>query len=291
MKRTHLLGAIAITLALALTGCAPRAAHTVESSKDASTPRPTATTTPFHPLSATAISALPADQYDAVIPGLIPFTEVIEPNAATQTYTLSQDAALYGADKITPVARLARLNFLEQPTTVVVVKHQGPWALILTPARKELPSKHVAGGPATPAQTSAWVRSDQLVKGGTAASHIVVSIGARQLKIVDSHGTATQSFSIGVGTPGTPTPSDVTGYIQARYVDPAQGTGPYPINLTTLHSAAADEPFGGHDGGLVGIHYFADTSGAVSHGCLRLPAPAINAVNALALGTLVTITP
>ena len=43
-------------------------------------------------------------------------------------------------------------------------------------------------------------------------------------------------------------------------------------------------------GSLVGIHYFPDTSGAVSHGCLRLPAPAINAVNTLALGTLVTIT-
>ena len=29
----------------------------------------------------------------------------------------------------------------------------------------------------------------------------------------------------------------------------------HPIQLTSLHATAADEPFGGSDGGLIGIHF------------------------------------
>ncbi len=97
-------------------------------------------------------------------------------------------------------------------------------------------------------------------------------------------------FSIGVGTPSTPTPTGVTGYLQAQYLDSAQGQSVFPIVLTSLHSASADEPYSGTDGGLIGLHFFAESDGAVSHGCLRLSADAIAAVNQLPIGTPTSIT-
>lgn len=63
------------------------------------------------------------------------------------------------------------------------------------------------------------------------------------------------------------------------------------VVLTSLHSAAADNPYGDTDGGLIGIHYDPTSSGAISHGCMRLDDTAIAAINRLPLGTLVTITP
>jgi lipoprotein-anchoring transpeptidase ErfK/SrfK len=63
----------------------------------------------------------------------------------------------------------------------------------------------------------------------------------------------------------------------------------YPIQLTSLHATTKDEPYGGEDGGLIGIHYNQTTTGAVSHGCVRLTAEAIQAVNRLPLGTPVTM--
>ena len=96
-------------------------------------------------------------------------------------------------------------------------------------------------------------------------------------------------FPAGVGAGGTPTPTGVVGYVQARYLDPAQDQTVHPITLTTLHSSAADEPYGGDDGGLIGVHYESAARGAVSHGCVRLDGDAIDAVNALPLGTVVQV--
>jgi lipoprotein-anchoring transpeptidase ErfK/SrfK len=50
-----------------------------------------------------------------------------------------------------------------------------------------------------------------------------------------------------------------------------------------------DEPYGGTDGGLIGLHYQDVASGAVSHGCIRLDADAIAAVDTLPLGTPITV--
>ena len=68
-----------------------------------------------------------------------------------------------------------------------------------------------------------------------------------------------------------------------------QGQSEHRIQLTSLHATGSDEPYGGADGGLIGIHYQAQASGAVSHGCIRLSAEAVAAVDALPLGTPVRI--
>lgn len=98
-----------------------------------------------------------------------------------------------------------------------------------------------------------------------------------------------QVAATGIGAAATPTPTGVTGYLQARYLDPGQAQS-NPIQLTSLHSAAADEPYGGHDGGLIGVHFNTTATGTASHGCIRLAPAAITAVNALPVGTPITIT-
>lgn len=249
-------------------------------------PTPTPTPTPsYRAPSAEVVAALPEAKYDAVIDGLLPFRARSVPAGMRHVDTIAADAPLYGADRSEPVARLAAKNFLGQDTVVVPVRTEGAWSLVLTPARRTLPS----ADPDAPAQTAAWIRSSLLTQAQKLSSHILVDVGAQTVSIVGSDGTVEKSFPAGVGANGTPTPIGV-GYMEARYLDPAQDQTVYPIGLTSLHSAAADEPFGGTDGGLIGIHYQPDHSGAVSHGCVRLDGPSISALDELPLGTPVVMT-
>ena len=234
------------------------------------------------------IAALPEVRYDAVVPGLIGYAAGSAPPEMAMAYTLRADTPIYGVGRSIPVARFTAVNFLGEKTIVVPVSFVDGWALVLTPARQSLPS---AAHGVAPAQTAGWIRTEALAIDHLVRDRIVVSVKDQSLSIVDYFGTEIARYSIGVGTPSTPTPTGVTGYIQARYLDPAQGQDIYPINLTSLHSTAADEPYDGSDGGLIGAHYFAASSGAISHGCLRLPEDAVVAVNRLPIGTPITIAP
>lgn len=287
-RRTILISASVVVVAAVLGGATLAATH-----PDTQSPSPTVTpsarstpsVTPYTALNADQISLLPEAKYNAVIPGLVGYAHDGVPAAATAAYSISADAALYGSDRKTPVGRFAAKNFLAENSIIVPVKFDGPWALVLTPSREALPSQH----PNAPAQSAGWLRKDLLTKVQDLDSHILVSVGAQTVSIVDASGKATQTFTAGVGADKTPTPTKVVGYMQARYLDPAQDQRVYPIGLTSLHSSAADEPFGGEDGGLIGIHYQPTHAGAISHGCVRLDGVAITALNALPLGTPVVI--
>ncbi|MBF4606109.1 L,D-transpeptidase [Curtobacterium sp. VKM Ac-1393] len=233
---------------------------------------------------AAAVAKLPEAQYSAVIAGLMPFDRTVRSDTV---FHLTADAPLFGAHRDEPVARLAARDFMRQPTTVVGLERDGDWELVLTPARQQLPS--AAGTTGAAAQTAAWVPVRALRKAATPRSRIVISTTDQTVSVVSAAGATLQRFDAGVGTADTPTPTNVTGYLEQRYVDPTQGTGDHPIQLTSLHSGVADEPYGGHDGGLIGLHWNATTSGSVSHGCVRLDAEAVAAVNSLPLGTLVTV--
>jgi lipoprotein-anchoring transpeptidase ErfK/SrfK len=248
------------------------------------TPRDSEPVTPLQ-LTPTEIAALPEATYDAVIPGLLEAPADAHP---TKSYQVDFTAVVYGSDRITPVARVSARNFMNEPTVVVPVKTDGAWYLILLPSRQSLPSRAAAGTKAA-AQSAAWVATSALTSPHTLATRIVVSVGAQTLTITDAAGKPIQTFTVGVGTPDTPTPTGVTGYLQARYLDPAQGQRVHPIQLTSLHATGADEPYGGSDGGLIGIHYQDLSAGAVSHGCVRLDTAAIDAVDKLPLGTPITI--
>ncbi|NHI17981.1 L,D-transpeptidase [Microbacterium excoecariae] len=224
-----------------------------------------------------AMAALPAAIYDAVIPGLLPF-EGADADSIEKAYTVDDDVAVYGSDRADPVARIPALNFLDEPTIVVPVAFDGKWALVLTPSRQELPSR--AGGRA-PAQSAGWVPRDALIEAHDLPARVTVSVSAQSMTVETPEGDAT--YPAGVGAEDTPTPVGTVGYLQARYDDPTQAD--YTIQLTTLHSDVADEPFGGSDGGLIGLHYNLTSTGTVSHGCVRLAYDALLAVNELPLGT------
>lgn len=260
----------------------------------AQTPSPSPVTTPASPpavappyvaVTAEEIAALPEANYSAVIPGLLPYQADEVPDAMTAVYRIASDQPLYDADRQTPVARLAAKNFLLEDSVLVPVAFDGDWALVLTPSRQSLPSEDDEA----PAQTAAWIPAGSLEKVQDLRSHVVVSVSEETVSIIDSTGAVRQSFDAGVGAVDTPTPVGSLGYLQARYLDPAQNQEVYPIALTSLHSDAADEPYGGSDGGLIGMHYQPDRTGAVSHGCIRLSGEAITALNALPLGTPVVL--
>jgi len=232
-------------------------------------------------LSVEQIAALPPAVHDAVIPGLLGYEET-STAGITHAYTASSDVPVYGSDRRTPVARLPMSNFLGDPTVIVPVQIAQDWALVLTPARQATPSSR---GGAAPAQTAGWVPVEMLSKGAPLDATVRISVSDETLTVTRD-GTST-AYAIGVGSPETPTPTGTTGYIQARYEDPGQAQ--FAIQLTTLHSAAVDEPFGGDDGGLIGVHYNATNTGAVSHGCIRLPYDALVAVDRLPLGTPVVM--
>lgn len=266
-----------------LPGTPPEAV--ARSSSATPSPRVTPSSPPYVAPTAAQIQALPEARYDAVIAGLVAYRTATVPTAATAVYSIKADAALYGDDRFTPIARLPAKNFLSQDTVVVPVQFDGLWALVLTPARQALPSK----SPNAPAQSAGWIRRDLLIKQQDLGPHIEVSLSTQKVMIVSAAGNVLNSFSAGVGAKGTPTPTGVVGYMQARYLDPAQNQRVYPIGLTSLHSSAADEPYGGKDGGLIGIHYEAKRSGAISHGCVRLDGAAVTILDQLPLGTLVVI--
>ncbi|KQO61437.1 L,D-transpeptidase [Curtobacterium sp. Leaf261] len=292
-RRTLLIVGVAIVLlavlaAFLIPAALRSTASPAPSTSASTTSGPSASARPpYRAPDADTIAALPEARYNAVIGGLLPYYESGITKASRSSYTISADAPLYGADQQTAVARLAAKNFLNEPTVVVPVRFDGPWALVLTPSRQQLPSVAPNG---SAAQTVAWMRKDLLTKGTTLEMHVSISVSKQTVSIVDAAGKVEQSFPAGVGASGTPTPTGVVGYIEARYLDPAQNQTVHPINLTSLHSAAADEPYGGEDGGLIGVHYEAQATGDISHGCVRLSSTGVDAVNQLPLGTLVEIT-
>jgi lipoprotein-anchoring transpeptidase ErfK/SrfK len=267
--------------ALLLVGCATASAPRISGGPDATARSSRTAPEMQREPTAAALAALPEARYDAVIPGLsaVPLGTTIHPTVVQ----LRRDAALYDAPDGKPIARLDRVNFLGHSTVAVPVERHGPWTRILTPARQQLPS----AAPNSPAQTSAWIPTAALRMAATLSSEIEISVGRQTLTIISADDR--HSFPVGVGSAETPTPVGVTGYLQARYLDPAQDEATYPIQLTSLHSTVSDEPYGGSDGGLIGLHFSSHPRGAISHGCVRMSADAITAVNALPLGTLIRL--
>lgn len=213
------------------------------------------------------------------IGGLLPFDDG---PVADDVYRLTADAPVYGADRdADPVARLDAENFLHEPTVVVVSRFEGDWALVLTPARIALPSASDSG--TAPAQSAGWVRRDLLTVSHEQTSTVEVDVAAGTATILTTAGDEVATFPVGVGGPETPSPSGVT-YLQARYLDPSQGQTEHRIQLTGAYSAQSDAPWQGS--AHIGLH-FSDEPDADSHGCIRMTAEGIEAIDALPLGTIV----
>ena len=281
------MGSVCLAGAVAVSGgvawfVATQAA-TAEPTAQFEVPAPETSAAVYRAPTSEEIARLPRATFDAVIADLVPVTGTV--SAPVRAGLIYRDIPLYGADRAEPVAVFPAIDAAGNRSVVTIIASDGPWSLVLTPARQALPSLTTGGAPA---QSAAWVRTDEI--SDIRELHVWVEISVSDQRLTIHDGASEQSFEVGVGTSDTPTPTGVSGYLEARYLDAAQGQDRYRIQMTSLHATREDEPYRGSSGGVIGIHYSDERDGAVSHGCVRVGADAITALDALPLGTLITIT-
>lgn len=157
-------------------------------------------------------------------------------------------------------------------TWLPVVDREKGWTQVLLPSR--------------PNGSIGWVRTAQVVERHT--PYVVrVHVGSRRMELVRS-GETVGEWSVAVGKPSTPTPTGRT-FLLGSIVDENQSFSPLILPLGT-HSDTLDTYGGGP--GTVAFHGWPDASvfgQAISHGCIRVPADALDQLSQVPLGTLVII--
>ncbi len=153
-----------------------------------------------------------------------------------------------------------------------VVDRSGGWSQVLLPSR--------------PNGAAGWLRTSQ-VERRTTPYLVRVHLASRQLELFhDSDLVGT--WPVAVGASSTPTPTGRT-FVLGSITDANQSYSPVILPLG-LHSDTLDTYGGGP--GTVALHGWPDTSvfgSAVSHGCVRVPADALQQLTQVPLGTLVMI--
>jgi lipoprotein-anchoring transpeptidase ErfK/SrfK len=185
---------------------------------------------------------------------------------------------VYAAPGKPPVAILPAAE-LGGPTWVPVVQTSPGWERVLLPSR--------------PNRASGWIFT-----AGTAGSQldtrrsaylVRINVGARTLSVYDD-GQPLGTWTVAVGAPPTPTPTGRT-FLLALLAPPRPTYSPLILPLG-FHSGTLDTYGGGP--GTVGVHGWPNPSAfgrAVSHGCIRVPAPALHVLSQVPLGSLFLISP
>lgn len=178
---------------------------------------------------------------------------------------------VYAAPGSRPFAKVPTQQ-LKNDTWLPVIGQRDGWTKVLLPSR--------------PNGSTGWLKSSQLEQ-RESPYLIRVHVGSRRLKLVRD-GAEVGSWSVAVGAAGTPTPAGRT-FLLASIVDPGQDFSPLILPLGS-HSDSLDSYGGGP--GTVALHGWPDASvfgTAVSHGCVRVPADALEQLRQVPLGTLVII--
>jgi lipoprotein-anchoring transpeptidase ErfK/SrfK len=174
-----------------------------------------------------------------------------------------------------PVAVLP-VTELGAPTWVPVVRSGPGWDQVLLPSRPNHITGWIYTAGANPKLDTR--RTPYLLR---------VNLGDRKLSIYDG-GQLLGAWTVAIGAPGTPTPTGRT-FLLALLAPPDPSYSPLILPLG-FHSNAWTT-FGGGPG-TVGIHGWPDTSvfgHAVSNGCVRVPAAALQLISKIPLGSLVVI--
>ena len=141
--------------------------------------------------------------------------------------------------------------------------------------------------PMRPAGRSGWVPRDALGALHTVTTQLRVSRNALRATLYRG-GRRVWSSPIGVGKPSTPTPAGRF-WVRTKLRSLGRMYGPWAFG-TSAYSVLTDWP----GGGVVGIHGTDEPQrlpGRVSHGCVRVPNPAIaRLARLLPIGTPVQIT-
>jgi lipoprotein-anchoring transpeptidase ErfK/SrfK len=142
--------------------------------------------------------------------------------------------------------------------------------------------------PMRPNPTVGWVRASALGRLHLVRTHLTVDRARLRATLRRDERTVWTS-RVGVGAPGTLTPAGSFWIRERIRVSPPTGLyGPWAFG-TSAYSALSDWP----GGGVVGIHGTDQPAlipGRPSHGCIRLPNPAVRRLaRIMPLGTPVTI--
>ncbi|MBZ4486679.1 L,D-transpeptidase [Microbacterium sp. cx-55] len=280
------LAAAALVLVLVMgmdrTPVTPAAAPASPVATPTATPTPTPSETGA-PVDATSydVSGLPAAEVYSVIPAL---PVDADPGAALPGLLATPASAaipVFAAPGEAPVAQLPQAQTYGG-TTVPVVERQTNWVRVLVSGRQGTPP----GG--NPAQLSGWLRASDVTLTED-ATRVDVSLSARTVSIVTPAGTETIATDFGWGAAATPTPLGRT-FIMHTAVVPSFGyTRGHPLVYLGVQSPTL-AGFSGASVAVTAFHYHDAHSGAISNGCLRLDAAAIDRLAQLPLGTPVVVT-
>lgn len=173
-----------------------------------------------------------------------------------------------------PVAALPATE-IGSPTWVPVVQSQPGWDRVLLPAR--------------PNRSTGWIYLDD---GGVQSAYspyrVEINLAAYRLTVFDA-GRSLGAWTVAEGAAGTPTPAGRT-FLLASLAPPHPTYSPLIIPLG-VHSNTLST-FGGGPG-TVGLHGWPDPAvfgHGVSHGCVRVPAAALQVLSRVPLGSPVMIT-
>ncbi|GAB3587231.1 L,D-transpeptidase [Calidifontibacter terrae] len=184
---------------------------------------------------------------------------------------IDHDLAAFGSPGEDPIAVIPSSQF--GPTWLPVIDSDRGWL------RVRLPSK--------PNGSTGWIARDRL-QIATTSWAVRISLGKGTMTITKG-GAMVGSWTVGKGMANTPTPVGQT-FLLGGFVDPDQNFSPV-IYAMGAHSDTLDT-FGGGPG-TVAVHGWpsaAGRSGAVSHGCVRVPGDALTAFAKLPAATPITIT-
>src|ERR1017187_6338470 len=172
-----------------------------------------------------------------------------------------------------PVAALPTTE-IQNPTWVPVVQSQSGWDRVLLPTR--------------PNRSTGWIYlGDGRLQTAYSAYRVEINLAAYQLTVFDA-GRSLGSWTVAVGAPGTRTPTGRT-FVLAS-LSPVHPTYSPLILPLGLHSDSLNT-FGGGPG-TVGLHGWPDPAvfgRAISHGCVRVPTPALRVLSRVPLGSSVVI--
>ncbi len=195
-----------------------------------------------------------------------------EPQATTQGDVVRPKGILpvYAEPGGRPFAKVTPNQLGE--TWLPVIDRRAGWVRVLLPSR--------------PNGSTGWLETRSVELARTPYL-IRVHVGSRELELFED-GALLGSWPVAVGAAETPTPTGRT-FLLGSIMDPDQSYSPVILPLGS-HSDTLDSYGGGP--GTVALHGWPDDNvfgTAVSHGCIRVPAEALEHLTQVPLGTLVLI--
>jgi lipoprotein-anchoring transpeptidase ErfK/SrfK len=144
-----------------------------------------------------------------------------------------------------------------------------------------------------PLESTSWIKRGAAV---LSKNHwaIVIDLSQHWLYVF-RHGIQQSSFPVGIGAPGTPTP---TGNFFLAFKAPPNGPGYGPVMLETSGHSRVIARFDGGDDAIIAIHgpvgsdsRIGDRGAAISNGCIRMHTWDLRQVRHVRNGAPVIITP